>query len=440
MDNTLFCALTMNTQPLHLNEDFASHTQFGQRIVNGIFTLGLVVGLTVSELTEGTVVANLGYDQVVHPNPVFHGDTIYVETEVLEKRESRSHPDRGIVRLKHTGRKPDGTVVIELERTVLFLKTVIERISYLKTDLGPSSNNLFFQGGLMRARRALLYMPGDDLHKIQKAITLGVDCICMDIEDGVAFNRKAEARATIAEALRTLRFGRSERLVRINPIGSGLEEDDLRAVLPARPDGIVIPKVGDRRTGAVGQPAPGPGGARERLAGGRDRSAGPDRNGARGRQPERNRRLRPTPAGVDLWGRGPGRRYRRGAHPPRLGDLLCAQRRGDPCRRVWPAGAGYGLYGFTGYRRAARRIDPGRADGLQRQADHPSQPGAPRRRKPSRPATRPSCTPNGWWMPRPSYQQEGAGAFALDGKMVDAPVVKAAEWVLARARSAGKIP
>jgi len=122
MDNTLFCALTMNTQPLHLNEDFASHTQFGQRIVNGIFTLGLVVGLTVGDLTEGTVVANLGYDRVVHPNPVFHGDTIYVETDVLEKRESRSHADRGIVRLKHTGRKPDGTIVIELERTVLFLK------------------------------------------------------------------------------------------------------------------------------------------------------------------------------------------------------------------------------------------------------------------------------------------------------------------------------
>lgn len=122
MDNTLFCALTMNTQPLHLNEDFASQTVFGQRIVNGIFTMGLVVGLTVSELTEGTVVANLGYNNVNHPNPVFHGDTIYVETEVLEKRDSKSKPDRGIVRLKHTGHKPDGTVVCEVERTVLFLK------------------------------------------------------------------------------------------------------------------------------------------------------------------------------------------------------------------------------------------------------------------------------------------------------------------------------
>jgi itaconyl-CoA hydratase len=104
MDNTLFCALTMNTQPLHLNEDFSAGTVFGQRIVNGIFTMGLVVGLTVSDLTEGTVMANLGTIMCVHPNPVFHGDTVYVETEVVEKRESRSQPDRGIIRLKHIGR------------------------------------------------------------------------------------------------------------------------------------------------------------------------------------------------------------------------------------------------------------------------------------------------------------------------------------------------
>ncbi|RPI27262.1 MAG: MaoC family dehydratase [Chloroflexota bacterium] len=120
-DNVLFCALTMNTQPLHVNEDYAAKTTFGRRIVNGIFTLGLVVGLTVQELTEGTIIANLGYDRVVHPNPVFHGDTIYVETDVLEKRPSKSHPDRGIVRLKHTGKNQDGVVVIEVERTVLFL-------------------------------------------------------------------------------------------------------------------------------------------------------------------------------------------------------------------------------------------------------------------------------------------------------------------------------
>ena len=121
-DNTLFCALTLNTQPLHINAHFAEQSPFGQRIVNGLYTMSLVVGLSVADLTEGTIVANLGYDNVKHPAPVFHGDTIYAETEVLEKRESSSKPDRGVVRLRQTGRKPDGTVVVELERTVMFLK------------------------------------------------------------------------------------------------------------------------------------------------------------------------------------------------------------------------------------------------------------------------------------------------------------------------------
>jgi acyl dehydratase len=122
MDNVLFSALTMNTQPLHVNEDFASKTEFGQRLVNGVFTFGLVVGLTVAELTEGTIVANLGYDKVVHPHPVFHGDTIYAESEIMEKRESKSRPNAGIVRIKCVGRKPDGTIVVEFERTAMFLK------------------------------------------------------------------------------------------------------------------------------------------------------------------------------------------------------------------------------------------------------------------------------------------------------------------------------
>lgn len=121
-DNVLFCSMTMNTQPLHLNEEYASQTEFGHRLVNGILTMGLIVGLTVSELTEGTIVANLGYDHIVHPKPVFHGDTITVETEVLEKRESASKPDRGIVRLKHRGKNQRGEVVCELERSVMFLK------------------------------------------------------------------------------------------------------------------------------------------------------------------------------------------------------------------------------------------------------------------------------------------------------------------------------
>jgi acyl dehydratase len=122
MDNVLFNALTMNTQPLHLNEDFSSKTQFGKRIVNGILTLGVVIGITVSELTEGTIVANLGYAKVEHPKPVFHGDTIYVETQILEKRASSSKPDRGIIKIQHLGKNQGGDVICEVERTVLFLK------------------------------------------------------------------------------------------------------------------------------------------------------------------------------------------------------------------------------------------------------------------------------------------------------------------------------
>lgn len=122
MDNVLFSSLTMNTQPLHINEDFASKTQFGARIVNGIFTLGVVVGITVPDLTAGTIIANLGYENIRHPHPLYHGDTIYVETEVVAKRESQSKPDCGIITLKHTGKNQNGDVCIEVTRSAMFLK------------------------------------------------------------------------------------------------------------------------------------------------------------------------------------------------------------------------------------------------------------------------------------------------------------------------------
>jgi acyl dehydratase len=121
-DNILFCSLTLNTQPLHINADYAARTEFGRTIMNGLFTLGLVVGLTVTELTAGTIIANLGYEQVNHPHPMFPGDTLYVATEVTAKRDSRSRPEAGIVTLKHTGRNQDGVACIEVTRSALFLK------------------------------------------------------------------------------------------------------------------------------------------------------------------------------------------------------------------------------------------------------------------------------------------------------------------------------
>lgn len=95
----------------------------------------------------------------------------------------------------------------------------------------------------MHSRRALLYMPGDDRRKIEKATTLGVDCICMDMEDGVAMSRKAEARAVIALAMKELYFGEAERCIRINSVGSGMESYDLVAALATNPDAIVVPKI-----------------------------------------------------------------------------------------------------------------------------------------------------------------------------------------------------
>jgi len=95
MDNVLYSSLTMNVQPLHLDEEFASKTEFGQRIVNSIFTLGLMIGITVNDTTIGTTIANLGMTDVKFPKPVFHGDTLKVRTAVLSIRESKSRPDAG---------------------------------------------------------------------------------------------------------------------------------------------------------------------------------------------------------------------------------------------------------------------------------------------------------------------------------------------------------
>lgn len=122
MDDVLFNSLTMNTQPLHINEDFARKTRFGRRIVNGVLSLGMVVGISSSDLTAGTIIANLGYERVSHPHPLFHGDTLYVETEVIAKRDSASHPEAGLITLRHTGRNQDGQVCVEVTRTALFLR------------------------------------------------------------------------------------------------------------------------------------------------------------------------------------------------------------------------------------------------------------------------------------------------------------------------------
>ncbi|GGL80300.1 MaoC family dehydratase [Deinococcus aerolatus] len=118
-DNVLFTTLTMNPQPLHLDHEYAAQTEFGQPLVNSLLTLSLLVGLSVHELTLGTLVANLGLTDVVFPKPVFHGDTIHAESEVLEARDSRSRPQQGLVTVEHRAINQRGEVVAQCKRTML---------------------------------------------------------------------------------------------------------------------------------------------------------------------------------------------------------------------------------------------------------------------------------------------------------------------------------
>ena len=288
----------------------------------------------------------------------------------------------------------------------------------------------------MRPRRALLYMPGDDMRKIRKATTLDIDSICMDIEDAVAASRKISARAIIVEALNTLNFGRSERLVRISPVGSGSETADLQAVLPANPDGIVIPKV-------------------------------------------------TSPSHIQ-WASHEIARYERGNNLPAGHILLLAMvetaqgivnlREIASCdarlqglifgaedlandlgavrtREGWEVfyarsavityAAAFGLQAidmvFTDFNNTeALRAECQQAAGMGytgKQAIHPNQ-VAPIQDSfiPSEDAI---AHARRIVEAAEQHQKEGHGAFALDGKMIDAPVVKAAERVLARARAAG---
>jgi len=122
MDNVLYSSLTMNVQPLHLDEEFASKTEFGQRIVNSLFTLGLMIGITVNDTTLGTTVANLGMTDVKFPKPVFHGDTLHVKTTVVSLRESKSRPDAGIVEFSHIAINQRGETVAQCIRQALMRK------------------------------------------------------------------------------------------------------------------------------------------------------------------------------------------------------------------------------------------------------------------------------------------------------------------------------
>ncbi|MCC2032030.1 MaoC family dehydratase [Microbacterium allomyrinae] len=118
-DNVMFSSLTMNTQALHLDAAFAETQPFGRRLMNSMWTLATMVGSSVSQITQGTLVAQLGLSDIVFPAPLFHGDTLYTETEIVDKRLSASRPGQGIVTLRHTGRNQRGEVVATATRVAL---------------------------------------------------------------------------------------------------------------------------------------------------------------------------------------------------------------------------------------------------------------------------------------------------------------------------------
>ena len=120
-DNQQFCDMTMNQQPLHLDSEFAGESQFGERIVNGLYTMSLAVGLTIPDTTDGTIIANLSYDNVEHPQPVFHGDTLRAQTTVTEKRET-SDGERGVVTMHVEVFNQHDDLVCAFDRTALSLR------------------------------------------------------------------------------------------------------------------------------------------------------------------------------------------------------------------------------------------------------------------------------------------------------------------------------
>ena len=290
----------------------------------------------------------------------------------------------------------------------------------------------------MHSRRALLYMPGDDRRKIEKSTTLGVDCICMDLEDGVAMTRKKEARAVIAQAMKDLDFDTSERCIRINSIGSGLESYDLAAALAAEPDTIVVPKIetadqvkwvsdhiesyelsSNRKIGSV------------RLLAGVETAKGllnlREIAGA-------DRRLEAIIFGAEDYAASVGARRTKEAT-----EVLYAR------QAVVAACAANDLQAID-----MVYIDFNDIEGLRLEAEqaagfgfsgkqviHPSQ--VPVVQEAFTPSTEEINYAKRVVETFESSQREGRGAYALDGKMIDMPLLKSARKVLDRARAAGKV-
>ena len=225
MDNMLFSNMTLNPQPLHIDRHFCeTETEWGQPLMNSLFTLGLMIGISVNDLTVGTTIANLGMTEVKFPHPLFENDTVHCTTEMLGKRESKSRPDAGIVELHHRAFKQDDTLVAECRRQAFMRKTARSGDAATQS-LGSSC--------------VLLFVPADSDRKLEK----GSDQRrrCRDHRSG-GFGRAADQQGRSARErasaflTRARRGSRSARrlIVRVNALDTGLTDADLDAVVAGR--------------------------------------------------------------------------------------------------------------------------------------------------------------------------------------------------------------
>ena len=290
----------------------------------------------------------------------------------------------------------------------------------------------------MHSRRALLYMPGDDRRKIEKAATLGVDCVCMDMEDGVAISRKQEARAVIAQAMKDLDFGDAERCIRINSFGSGFEKFDLAAAVAANPDSIVVPKVETAQQVRSISEYIEIYELSSKLEIGRIRMlAGVET--ARGilnlkEIVEADKRLDAVIFGAEDYAASVG-----------------ATRTKDATEVLYARSAVVNTCAANDLQAIDMvYIDFRDLDGLRAEAEHGARLGFsgkqiihPNQVEPVQEAFTPSAEAIEYAQrvvtAFAASQREGKGAFALDGKMIDMPLLKNARKVLERAKAAGKI-
>jgi citrate lyase subunit beta-like protein len=291
----------------------------------------------------------------------------------------------------------------------------------------------------MHSRRALLYMPGDDRRKIEKATALGVDCVCMDMEDGVAITHKTEARAVIADAMKELDFGSSERCIRINSVGSGFEKFDLAAALATNPDSIVVPKIETAaQVRSISEyiemyelSSRTPVGTIRMLVGVET---------AKGilnlkEIAEADKRLEAIIFGAEDYAASIGATRTKEAtevlYARSAVVMACAANELQAIDMVY-----IDFRDVEGLRKEAQQ---GAALGFSgKQIIHP------RQLAPVQEAFTPSDEAIAYAQrvvrAFSASQKEGKGAFALDGKMIDMPLLKNAQKVLDRARAAGKVP